>query len=559
MSLATTTPSRLFGSYSSDALRRFGVRAGLPNPDSRSVDLRESEETTILKTTRRWFVTFLRETPTLRPQLLLPGCSSSRSGAPLTSRLIDLTTCYSMDIAVIGTGYVGLVSGTCLAEMGHDVTCVDIDEEKIQALSEGELPIYEPDLEKYFDRVRAEERLHFTTDLAEGIEEAKVIFFALPTPPGEDGSADLTYVKEAASDVAGLLATGAVEGPERRIVVNKSTVPVGTGAEVEEVFAGKGLKHGEDVAVVSNPEFLREGSAVEDFMKPDRVVIGTEVQWASEQMERLYEPFVRQGNPILIVDRRSAEMIKYAANALLATRISFMNEIANVCERVGANVDKVRLGISKDHRIGPHFLYAGIGFGGSCFPKDVQALARKGREEGYDFQILDAVLGVNDQQRRRLAEEAKARFDGDLTDRRIVLWGLSFKPGTDDTREAPSHVIINELLEEGAEVVGYDPEAIETTKETFGDQMEYGDGMYDVLGGADALIICTEWHEFRRPDLGKVRDLLASPIIFDGRNLYDPARMAEMGFEYKSIGRPSYAPETQEEAIEEAILENGQP
>lgn len=464
-----------------------------------------------------------------------------------------------MDIAVIGTGYVGLVSGTCFAEMGHDVTCVDVDEEKIQALSEGELPIYEPDLEKYFDRVRSEDRLHFTTDLADGIDGAKVIFFALPTPPGEDGSADLTYVKEAASDVAGLLAASAVEGPERRVVVNKSTVPVGTGAEVEEVFAGKGLKHAEDVAVVSNPEFLREGSAVEDFMKPDRVVIGTEVQWASDMMERLYEPFVRQGNPILTVDRRSAEMIKYAANALLATRISFMNEIANVCERVGANVDKVRLGISKDHRIGPHFLYAGIGFGGSCFPKDVKALARKGREEGYDFQILDAVLGVNDRQRRRLAIDAKERFDGDLEGKRIAVWGLSFKPGTDDTREAPSHVIIEKLLEEGASVVGYDPEAIETTKETFGNQIEYGDGMYEVVSGAEALIICTEWHEFRRPDLGKVRDLLAEPIIFDGRNLYDPARMAEMGFEYQSIGRPSYAPETKEEAIEKAIVENGQP
>jgi len=465
-----------------------------------------------------------------------------------------------MDIAVIGTGYVGLVSGTCFAEMGHDVTCIDIDEEKIAQLSSGEVPIYEPDLEKYFDRVRAEDRLHFTTDLAEGIEGAKVIFFALPTPPGEDGSADLSYVKQAASDVADLLTAGAVgDDLERRIVVNKSTVPVGTGDEVEEVFADKGLAHGTDVAVVSNPEFLREGSAVEDFMKPDRVVIGTEVEWAASDMERLYEPFVRQGNPILTVDRRSSEMIKYAANALLATRISFMNEIANVCERVGANVDKVRLGISKDHRIGPHFLYAGIGFGGSCFPKDVKALARKGREEGYDFQILDAVLGVNDRQRRRFAEDAKERFDGDLSDKTIAVWGLSFKPGTDDTREAPSHVIIDRLLEEGAAVAGYDPEAIETTKETFGDRIAYGADKYDVLDGADALIICTEWHEFRRPDLGTVRDLLDTPIVFDGRNLYDPARMAEMGFEYQSIGRPRYAPETKEEAIEEAIVENGQP
>ena len=443
--------------------------------------------------------------------------------------------------------------------MGHDVTCVDIDEEKVEQLSAGELPIYEPDLEKHFDRASEEGRLHFTTDLAEGIDGAKVIFFALPTPPGEDGSADLTYVKQAAGDVAALFASGTLQGPKQRIVVNKSTVPVGTGEEVEEVFAERGLEHGTDVAVVSNPEFLREGSAVEDFMKPDRMVIGTEVEWAAEEMERLYEPFVRQGNPILTVDRRSAAMIKYTANSLLATRISFMNEIANVCERVGANVDKVRLGISKDHRIGPHFLYAGIGFGGSCFPKDVKALARKRLEVGYEPKVLEATLDVNDRQRRRLALGAKERFDGDLTGKRIAIWGLSFKPETDDTREAPSHVIINELLEDGAEVAGYDPEAMGTTQETFGDQIEYGEGMYEVLEGADALIICTEWHEFRRPDLGKVRDLLAKPIVFDGRNLYDTARMAEMGFEYKSIGRPSYTPETKEEAIEEAIVENGQP
>jgi len=462
-----------------------------------------------------------------------------------------------MNITVIGTGYVGLVSGTCFAEMGHDVTCVDVDEEKVAQLSSGEVPIYEPDLDRYFERARKEDRLHFTTDLAEGLADAKVVFFALPTPPGEDGSADLSYVLDAAGDVADLLV--AETDSEYRIIVNKSTVPVGTGDEVEGVFADRGLKRREDFDVVSNPEFLREGSAVEDFLKPDRVVIGTESDRAAEKMERLYEPFVRQGNPILVVDRRSAEMIKYAANSLLATRISFMNEIANVCERVGANVDKVRLGISKDHRIGPHFLYAGIGFGGSCFPKDVKALARKGRQEGYDFQILDAVLDVNDKQRRRLAKQVEDYFDGDLDGRRIAVWGLSFKPGTDDTREAPSHVIINYLLEKGADVVGYDPEAIETTKETFGDQIDYGEGMYEIIDGAEALLICTEWHEFRRPDLGKVRDLLENPLVLDGRNLYDPARMAEMGFEYHSVGRPSYAPETNQEAIEEAIVENGQP
>lgn len=462
-----------------------------------------------------------------------------------------------MNITVIGTGYVGLVSGTCFAEMGHDVTCVDVDEKKVAQLSSGEVPIYEPDLDRYFDRAREEDRLHFTTDLAEGLADAKVVFFALPTPPGEDGSADLSYVLEAAGDVADLLA--AATDPEYRIIVNKSTVPVGTGDKVEGVFADRGLDIGEEVDIVSNPEFLREGSAVEDFLKPDRVVIGTESDRAAEKMERLYEPFVRQGNPILVVDRRSAEMIKYAANSLLATRISFMNEIANVCERVGANVDKVRLGISKDHRIGPHFLYAGIGFGGSCFPKDVKALARKGRQEGYNFQILDAVLDVNDRQRRRLAEQAEDYFDGNLEGRRIAIWGLSFKPGTDDTREAPSHVIIDYLLDKGADVVGYDPEAIETTKETFGNRIDYGEGPYDVIDGAEALLICTEWHEFRRPDLGKVRELLENPLVLDGRNLYDPARMAEMGFEYHSVGRPSYAPETNQEAIEEAIVENGQP
>ena len=462
-----------------------------------------------------------------------------------------------MNITVIGTGYVGLVSGTCFAEMGHDVTCVDVDEEKVAQLSSGEVPIYEPDLDRYFGRARAEGRLHFTTDLADGIADAKVVFFALPTPPGDDGSADLSYVLDAAGDVADLL-VGETDS-EYRIVVNKSTVPVGTGDRVESVFADQGLEIGTEVDVVSNPEFLREGAAVEDFLKPDRVVIGTESDRAAEKMERLYEPFVRQGNPILVVDRRSAEMIKYAANSLLATRISFMNEIANVCERVGADVDKVRLGIGKDHRIGPNFLYAGIGFGGSCFPKDVKALARKGRQEGYDFQILDAVLDVNDQQRRRLAEQAKDYFDGDLAGRRVAIWGLSFKPGTDDTREAPSHVIIDELLDQGADVVGYDPEAIETTRGTFGDQIDYADGKYEAIDGAEALLICTEWHEFRRPDLGTVREHLDNPLVLDGRNLYDPARMAEMGFEYHSVGRPSYAPETNREAIEEAIVENGQP
>jgi UDPglucose 6-dehydrogenase len=462
-----------------------------------------------------------------------------------------------MNIAIIGTGYVGLVTGTCFSEMGNQVTCVDIDEEKVNMLRDGELPIYEPDLEHYFARNRSEDRLHFTTDLGEAVSDAEVIFLALPTPPGEDGSADLSYVMDAAGDVADLIAADG--GDTYRVLVNKSTVPVGTADRVRDTVAERGLSPGEDFDVVSNPEFLREGVAVDDFMKPDRVVIGTSSDRAADIMTRLYEPFVRQGNPILVVDERSAEMIKYTANSLLATRISFMNEIANMCERVGANVDKVRLGISKDHRIGQHFLYAGIGFGGSCFPKDVQALHRKGQEHDYDFKILDSVLEVNDQQRELLVHRLDDYFDGDLAGRRIAMWGLSFKPNTDDVREAPSHIIIQGLRERGAEVAAFDPEAIETTRRVFGDTIDYGDNMYDVLDGADALVICTEWHEFRRPDLADVRDRLARPLIFDGRNLYEPARMAEMGFDYYSIGRPHHEPEEDREAIQEAIVENGQP
>ena len=462
-----------------------------------------------------------------------------------------------MNIAIIGTGYVGLVSGTCFAEMGNQVTCVDIDHEKVEQLRQGDLPIYEPDLEHYFARNRKEERLHFTTELEEAVLSADAIFMALPTPPGEDGSADLSYVMDAAGDVADLLVNE--EESKYRVVVNKSTVPVGTADRVQEVMEERGLVLGEDVDVVSNPEFLREGAAVDDFMKPDRVVIGTSSEKAADRMKRLYEPFVRQGNPILVVDERSAEMIKYTANSLLATRISFMNEIANLCERVDANVDKVRLGVSKDHRIGPHFLYAGIGFGGSCFPKDVQALARKGRQEGYDFQILDAVLDVNDRQRRRLADQATDYFGGDMDGRKIAVWGLSFKPGTDDIREAPSHIIIEDLLEKGANISAFDPEAIETTRDVFGDSIHYGDSMYEVLDDAEALVICTEWHEFRRPNLEDVHDRLARPLIFDGRNVFEPERMAEMGFDYYSIGRPHYPPEQDPEAIQEAIVENGQP
>ena len=461
-----------------------------------------------------------------------------------------------MNIAVVGTGYVGLVSGTCFAEMGNDVTCVDIDAEKVEKLRSGTLPIFEPDLERYFERNQKDGRLHFTTDLAEAVADAEVIFMALPTPPGEDGSADLSYVLGAAGDVADLLAA---EGDDRdyRIVVNKSTVPVGTADKVQAVMAERGLEPETDVDVVSNPEFLREGAAVEDFMKPDRVVIGTSSEKAAEKMKRLYEPFVRQGNPIIVVDERSSEMIKYAANSLLATRISFMNEIANLCERVGANVDKVRLGIGRDHRIGKHFLYAGIGFGGSCFPKDVQALARTGKQNDYEFQILESVLDVNDAQRRIMVDRISDYFDGDLAGKTIAIWGLAFKPNTDDIREAPSHIIIRELLDRGANVQGFDPEAIETTREVFGDAITYADSMYSALDDADLLLVCTEWHEFRRPNFETVQEKLAEPVIFDGRNLYDLERMAEMGFAYYSVGRPHHPPERNPEAIEAAITQNG--
>ncbi|QXD14336.1 UDP-glucose/GDP-mannose dehydrogenase family protein [Rhodocaloribacter litoris] len=445
-----------------------------------------------------------------------------------------------MKIAIIGTGYVGLVTGTCFAEMGNEVVCVDIDAAKIERLRSGKLTIFEPGLELFFERGLRERRLRFTTDLAEAVATSEVIFLALPTPPGEDGSADLSYVLGVAEDIGRLLA--AEEASRYRILVNKSTVPVGTAERVRAVLEAAGLKAGQHFDVVSNPEFLREGVAVEDFMKPERVIIGTGSRRAAEIMTQLYEPFVRQGNPILVMDERSAEMTKYAANAFLATKITFMNEVANVCDRVGANVDKIRIGIGLDSRIGKHFLYAGIGFGGSCFPKDVQALARTAQAYGYDFEILEAVLRVNDRQRRLLVDRVVDYFGGDLTGRRIAVWGLAFKPNTDDVREAPSHVVIRGLLEHGAEVVAFDPEAIETTRAVLGDVVSYAEDDYAALQGADALVICTEWNEFRRPDFDRMRLLLKQPVIFDGRNLYDPVRMAEGGFDYYSIGRPHYAP-----------------
>ena len=461
-----------------------------------------------------------------------------------------------MKIGVIGTGYVGLVSGTCFAEMGNDVICVDIDERKVEKLQNGELTIFEPGLEVYFERGLREHRLHFTTDLAEAVEQAGVLFLALPTPPGEDGSADLSYVLGVAEKIGGLLAAHPDWG--YKVLVDKSTVPVGTASRVRAIVEAAGVKAGERFDVVSNPEFLREGVAVEDFLKPERVVIGAERERAADLMRQLYEPFVRQGNPIIVMDEKSAEMTKYAANALLATKITFMNEIANVCERVGADVDKVRHGIGTDSRIGPKFLYAGIGFGGSCFPKDVQALHRTAREHAYDFRILQAVLDVNEDQKEALLPRLFERLGDDLSGQKVAVWGLAFKPNTDDVREAPAHALIRRLADAGADVVAFDPEAVETTRAVLGEgplgngSLAYAQDAYAALDGAACLVIATEWAEFRRPDLERVRSLLVQPLVFDGRNVYRPERMAEAGFEYYSIGRPFVAP------VKPALTENGQ-
>ncbi len=433
-----------------------------------------------------------------------------------------------MNIAVIGTGYVGLVTGTCFAETGNHVTCVDIDENKVNRLQNGEIPIYEPGLDTLFDRNTRQGRLTFTTNLAEGIKGAEIIFLALPTPPGEDGSADLSYVLGVAGDLSKIIT-------EYTVIVDKSTVPVGTAEKVHALLA-ENLSEGL-FDVVSNPEFLREGVAVEDFMKPDRVVIGTESARAREVMGRLYEPFVRQGNPIYYMDERSAEMTKYAANSYLATRISFMNEIANLCERVGANVDMVRLGMGSDTRIGKRFLFPGVGYGGSCFPKDVQALAKTATEYGYDFNILNAVMGVNTKQKQILSQKIIAHFGGSLNGKTIAIWGLAFKPNTDDIREAPALTIIEELLEAGADIKAFDPEAMDNVKAVFGSRIQFVEEQYEALIGADALAVITEWPVFRSPSYKVLKELLSQPVVFDGRNIYDPKTMAAEGFYYDSIGR----------------------
>ncbi|KAA6441168.1 UDP-glucose/GDP-mannose dehydrogenase family protein [Dyadobacter flavalbus] len=431
-----------------------------------------------------------------------------------------------MKLAVVGTGYVGLVTGTCFAETGNQVTCVDIDINKVERLRNGEIPIYEPGLDVLFDRNVAEGRLTFTTSLQEGIKDAEVIFLALPTPPGEDGSADLKYILGVANDLGPILESYAV-------IIDKSTVPVGTAEKVHAAIA-KNAKV--DFDVISNPEFLREGVAVEDFMKPDRVVIGTTSEKAQKVMEKLYAPLVRQGNPIIFMDERSAEMTKYAANSFLALKITFMNEIANLCEKVGANVDDIRRGIGTDSRIGKRFLFAGIGYGGSCFPKDVQALAKTSEDYGYDFRTLKSVMAVNDDQKKKLIPVVKEYFDGDLKDKTIAVWGLAFKPYTDDIREAPALENIQALLDAGAKVTVYDPEAMDNVKRLI-PGITYCHTAYAALDDADALMIFTEWPQFRTPDFEKMGKLLKEKVIFDGRNLYELDQMRDNGFTYYSIGR----------------------
>jgi len=432
-----------------------------------------------------------------------------------------------MKITVVGTGYVGLVTGTCLAETGNHVCCVDIDERKVNKLKNGQITIYEPGLEKLFERNLKEERLSFTTSLEEGLQEAEIVFLALPTPPGEDGSADLKYVLGVAHEMGKLLT-------DYKIIIDKSTVPVGTAEKVRDGIA-KNYKGEFDV--VSNPEFLREGVAVEDFLKPDRIVIGTTSERAKTLLTELYAPYVRQGNPIVFMDERSAELTKYAANAFLATKISFMNEIAQMCERLGADVDMVRRGIGSDDRIGKRFLFPGIGYGGSCFPKDVKALMHSAKEVNYEFKILDAVTEVNERQKSHLVTKIK-RYFGDLSGKHFAIWGLAFKPNTDDIREAPALEIIDALLNEGASVAAFDPEAMNNVKIIFGDKISFCETPYDCLPNADALIIATEWNEFRTPDFDKMLSTLKEPVIFDGRNVFDVATIEKKGFHYESIGRP---------------------
>ncbi len=442
-----------------------------------------------------------------------------------------------MKIAIVGTGYVGLVSGTCFAESGNDVICVDIDEKKVERLKSGEIVIYEPGLDTLFLRNLKQGRLTFTTHLQDAVLASDLIFLALPTPPGEDGSADLKYVLGVAEELGKILKAH----PQYKVIINKSTVPVGTAEKVAEKVK---LNYNGDFDVVSNPEFLREGAAVDDFMKPDRVVIGTRSETAKKMMQQLYAPFVRQGNPIYFMDERSAEITKYAANSYLAMRITFMNELANLCEKVGADVETVRVGMGSDNRIGKRFLFPGIGYGGSCFPKDVQALVHTANQYDYQYKILNAVITTNDKQKMILADKIIQYFKGDLKGKTIAIWGLAFKPNTDDIREAPALYIIPELVKAGANVICFDPEGMPNTKNYFEqqhadlmDKITFGEDLYSIIKDADALAVCTEWNIFRTPDFEKMKGLMRAPVVFDGRNLYDLMDMEQAGFYYNSIGR----------------------
>ena len=432
-----------------------------------------------------------------------------------------------MKIAVVGTGYVGLVTGTCFADTGNEVTCVDIDQKKVDQLKSGQITIYEPGLDEIFLRNQKEGRLKFTTSLSEGIKGANIIFLALPTPPDENGSADLKYVLQVADELGKIL-------EEYAVIVDKSTVPVGTADKVRNAVEKNATVQFD---IVSNPEFLREGVAVEDFMKPDRVIIGVENERAKNIMTELYAPFVRSGNPLIYMDLRSAELTKYAANSFLAMKISFMNEIAQLCERLDADVDMVRLGIGSDSRIGKKFLYPGIGVGGSCFPKDIQALVKSASEVDYDFEILNSVIKVNQIQRVHLVSKINRYYAGALSGKHFAVWGLSFKPNTDDIREAPSLYMIDALLKMGATLCAFDPEAIENAKKYYGAKINFAENQYDALHNADALIIATEWNEFRSPDFNKIADRMKDKVIFDGRNLYANSKMQELGYHYESIGR----------------------
>ena len=432
-----------------------------------------------------------------------------------------------MKIAVIGTGYVGLVTGTCLAETGNDVLCIDIDANKVKQMQQGHVPIYEPHLDVLFERNIKANRLRFSTNLEEGLEHGDIIFLALPTPEGEDGSADLKYILGVADDIGKLL-------KDYKVIVDKSTVPVGTSQKVEEAIAKNATV---DFDVVSNPEFLREGFAVDDFLKPERIVVGASSDRAIKLMEKLYKPYVRSGNPIIVMDEKSAELTKYASNAFLAAKITFMNEIANFCEKVGADVDKVRIGMGTDSRIGKRFLFPGIGYGGSCFPKDVKALHKSGLDNNYNFKILDAVINVNARQKLILIPKIEGYFNNDLKGKNIAIWGLAFKPETDDIREAPALYMIDSLLESGANITAFDPEAMPNVKRKLGDKINYAESMYGALENADALVICTEWSIFRTPNTDKMKAAMNGNIIFDGRNLYDVKDVENEGFKYVSIGR----------------------